>query len=61
MTRVHRINKWWENVETLEPCILLGRMEDDVAAYDLIDEEALNEEAIFPTEETLKRDRKSVV
>ena len=27
----------------------------NVAAYDLIDEEALNEEAIFPTEETLKR------
>ena len=35
MTRVHRINKWWENVETLEPCILLGRMEDDVATVEL--------------------------
>lgn len=34
MTRVHRINKWWENVETLEPCILLGRMEDDVATVE---------------------------
>ena len=34
MTRVHRINKWWENVETQEPCILLGRMEDDVATVE---------------------------
>ena len=32
--RVDRINKWWENVETLEPCILLGRMEDDVATVE---------------------------
>jgi len=31
---VDRINKWWEIVETLEPCILLGKMEDDVATVE---------------------------
>ena len=31
---MHRINKWWEHRETLEPCILLGRMEDDVATVE---------------------------